>query len=49
MRENNKKSESVVNVFNKITKQYVNYFGRDWEFINEIKHFTSFLHQVLLY
>lgn len=38
---NNEKSNSVVNVFDNIATEYVEYFGDDWEFINEIKEFTS--------
>ena len=37
----NKKSKSVENVFNKIAETYVNHFGEDWEFINEIEDFAS--------
>ena len=37
----NKKSKSVENVFNKIAETYVNHFGEDWEFINEIEDFVS--------
>lgn len=36
----NKKSKSVENVFNKIAETYVNHFGEDWEFINEIEDFA---------
>ena len=39
----NKKSKSVSSVFDKIAEKYVNYFGDDWEFINEIKEFVSYL------
>lgn len=38
---NNKKSKSVLNVFDGIAKEYVDYFGEDWEFIDEIKGFAS--------
>ena len=39
---NDNKSKSVINVFNKIAKEYVDYFGCDWEFINEIEQFISY-------
>lgn len=39
--EINKKNQSVVDVFNKIAKEYVEHFGKDWEFINEINQFIS--------
>ena len=42
MKINNKKSESSINVFNKLAKQYVEHFGADWEFINEIAEFSSY-------
>lgn len=41
----NKKSESVLNVFKKMAKQYVDYFGDDWEFKDEIYNFVSLLVQ----
>lgn len=42
MKKNNKKSQASLNVFNKLAKQYVEYFDGDWEFINEIDEFASF-------
>lgn len=36
----NDKSNSVVNVFDNIANEYVEYFDDDWEFINEIKSFA---------
>lgn len=39
----NEKIKSVSSVFDKIAEKYVNYFGDDWEFINEIKEFVSYL------
>ena len=38
---NNEKSNSVLKVFNSMATEYVEYFGDDWEFINEIKEFAS--------
>ena len=35
------KAESVKIVFNKIAKPYIEYFGGDWEFIDEINDFIS--------
>lgn len=35
------KRNSVINVFDNIATEYVEYFGDDWEFINEIEKFTS--------
>lgn len=37
----NEKSNSVLKVFDSIATEYVEYFGEDWEFINEIKEFAS--------
>lgn len=37
----NEKSSSVAKVFDNIATEYVEYFGNDWEFINEIKDFAS--------
>lgn len=37
----NKKSDSVLKVFDNMATEYVEYFGEDWEFINEIKEFAS--------
>lgn len=37
----NKKSESVLSAFEKMAKQYVDYFGDDWEFKKEIEDFSS--------
>ncbi|MBQ4031272.1 MAG: class I SAM-dependent methyltransferase [Bacilli bacterium] len=37
----NKKSASVLNTFEKMAKQYVDYFGDDWEFKKEIEEFSS--------
>lgn len=39
--ENNEKSNSVLNVFDNIATKYVEYFGDDWEFINEINDFAA--------
>ena len=39
----NEKIKSVSSVFDKIAEKYVNQFGDDWEFINEIKEFISYL------
>ena len=41
MEKKDKKSGSVLNVFNKIAKYYTDYFGCDWEFLDEIKSFSS--------
>ena len=38
---NNKKSASVLTTFEKMAKQYVDYFGDDWEFKKEIEEFSS--------
>ncbi len=38
---NNEKSNSVLNVFDDMATEYVEYFGDDWEFINEINNFAS--------
>lgn len=38
---NNEKSNLVLNVFDNIATKYVEYFGDDWEFINEINDFAS--------
>ena len=37
----NKKSASVLTTFEKMAKQYVDYFGDDWEFKKEIEEFSS--------
>lgn len=37
---NNDKSNSVLNVFDNMATEYVEYFGDDWEFINEIGDFA---------
>ena len=37
----NEKSNSVLEVFDNIANEYVEYFGEDWEFINEIQEFAS--------
>jgi len=37
----NEKSNSVIKVFDSIATKYVEYFGDDWEFVDEIKKFTS--------
>lgn len=37
----NEKSNSVLEVFDNIANEYVEYFGDDWEFINEIQEFVS--------
>lgn len=37
----NEKVNSVVNVFDNMATEYVEYFGDDWEFIDEIKKFAS--------
>ncbi len=37
----NEKSNSVIKVFNSIATKYVEYFCDDWEFVDEIKKFTS--------
>ena len=37
----NEKSNSVLGVFDNIAKEYVEYFGEDWEFINEIQEFAA--------
>lgn len=37
----NKKRESVLSAFEKMAKQYVDYFGDDWEFKKEIEDFSS--------
>lgn len=37
----NKKSNSVITVFDNIATEYVEYFGEDWEFIDEIKNFAA--------
>lgn len=37
----NEKSNSVIKVFDNIAAEYVEYFGDDWEFIEEIKKFAS--------
>ena len=37
------KSKSFISVFDKIAKPYVDYFGEDWEFINEINDYISLL------
>lgn len=37
----NEKSNSVSKVFNDIATEYVEYFGDDWEFIDEIKMFSN--------
>lgn len=37
----NKKSDSVLKVFDSMATEYVKYFGDDWEFIDEIKDFAS--------
>lgn len=37
----NEKSNSVLKVFDSMATEYVDYFGDDWEFINEIKEFAS--------
>lgn len=37
------KKNSVLNVFDNIAKEYVDYFGDDWEFIKEIEEFKSLL------
>lgn len=39
----NKKSASVLNAFKKMAKEYVDYFGDDWEFKEEITNFASLL------
>lgn len=39
---NNHKSNSVLKVFDNMATEYVEYFGDDWEFINEIDNFTSY-------
>lgn len=36
----NDKSNSVVNIFDNMTNEYVEYFDNDWEFINEINDFA---------
>ena len=38
---NNDKSNSVLNVFDNMANEYVEYFGDDWEFITEINDFAS--------
>lgn len=38
---NNEKSNSVLNVFDAMANEYVEYFGDDWEFIDEINDFAS--------
>lgn len=35
------KSKSVLNVFDNMANEYVEYFGDDWEFIKEINEFAS--------
>lgn len=35
------KSKSVLNVFDNMDNEYVEYFGDDWEFIKEISEFAS--------
>ena len=37
----NEKSSLVLGVFDNIANQYVEYFGEDWEFINEIQEFVT--------
>ena len=37
----NKKRASVLTTFEKMAKQYVDYFGDDWEFKKEIEEFSS--------
>lgn len=39
--QNNRKSESVIKVFDSIATEYVNYFGDDWEFIEDINSFVA--------
>lgn len=38
---NNEKSNSVIKVFDNIANEYVEYFGDDWEFIDDIKKFAA--------
>ena len=38
---NNKKRDSVLTVFDSMANEYVEYFGDDWEFIEEIEEFAS--------
>lgn len=38
---NNEKSKSVINCFDNIATEYVEYFGDDWEFIEQIKEFAK--------
>lgn len=35
------KTNSVLGVFDSIANEYVEYFGEDWEFINEIQEFAA--------
>lgn len=37
----NEKSKTVLNVFDSMAQEYIDYFGDDWEFIDEIKEFAS--------
>ena len=37
----NEKSNLVLEVFDNIANEYVEYFGEDWEFINEIQEFST--------